>query len=202
MDEAEDNQGSPKPARRAWFIWLAVLAGILLLVLVRNRQEPGGESLSPYRFEELLAAGRIAQGTITYDPQNQALNEVIGKYSRDENNAKVEVPFRTKVRMTRGLEDKLLSLPQFQAREPNTLLMSLLWSLLPIVLIAVLIWFFFVRQIKLAGKSGVSVGELNTRAREQQDRFDRILDKWEEQGHRMDVVLDKLERDQGIQCKG
>ena len=56
------------------------------------------------------------------------------------------------------------------------------------------IWFFFIRQIKKTIRSTPSASELNATTAEQQDRFDKILDKWEEQARRMEAVLDKMER--------
>ena len=74
------------------------------------------------------------------------------------------------------------------------MLMSVIWSILPIIIIAILIWFFFIRQIKKMAKAAASTSDLQARACEQQDRFDEILDKWEEQAKRMDAVLNKMEK--------
>ncbi len=76
---------------------------------------------------------------------------------------KVEAPFRAKVRLYPDLEKKLLSLPQFEPREPNTMLFSFMLSVLPIIIIAALIWFFFIRQIKMAGKGALSFGKSKAR---------------------------------------
>src|SRR5258707_12515530 len=61
------------------------------------------------------------------------------------------------------MEDKLFALPQFEPREPNTMLFSVLWSVLPILIIGGLIWFFFIRQIKMAGKGALSFGKSKAR---------------------------------------
>ncbi len=187
---------SPTP-RRVWLVWLAVVLGILLLVFFRGQRGPQGDMISQYRFQELVDAGRIAHASVNYDPQNPALNEIIGTYYRTEGGAKTEVPFRSTVRLTSDLEAKLLGLPEVQPRQPNTVLLSVLTSVLPFVLIAALIWFFFIRQIKKAYKSSPSAADVNARALEQQKRFDGILDKWEEQARRMDAVLEKMERNSG-----
>lgn len=186
--------GEPRTPRRAWIVWLAVLGGILLLTLYGNRAQPSGDQISQYQFEQLVDAGQIVQATINYDPQNPALNEVIGRYTKIDGASKSEVPFRARVRLTDALERKLLSMPQFQPRQPNTVLLNLVYSLLPFVIIAALIWFFFIRQIKKAARTSPSAAEVNTRALEQQKRFDGILDKWEEQARRMDAVLERMEK--------
>jgi hypothetical protein len=46
------------------------------------------------------------------------------------------VAFRTKARLTEKMEDKLYSLPQFDPHEPNTMLLTAIWSVLPILVIA------------------------------------------------------------------
>ena len=48
-------------------------------------------------------------------------------------------------------------------REPNTMLFSFMLSVLPIIVIAALIWFFFIRQIKMAGKGALSFGKSKAR---------------------------------------
>jgi cell division protease FtsH len=47
--------------------------------------------------------------------------------------------------------------------EPNTLLLGILYSLLPFLLLALLIWFFLVRQIRMAGKGAMSFGKSKAR---------------------------------------
>ena len=164
----------------------------MLLMLIRDQWESQGEQLNPHRFEELLDAGQIVRATVWYDNQSP-LNQIDGTY-RVEGNARKEVPFRTNVRLTGRLEEKLFNMPQFEARQPNTMVMSVIWSVLPIVVIALLIWFFFIRQIKRIAKNSPSTPDLHARAGEQLNRFEKILDKWEDQAKRMDAVLEKMER--------
>jgi ATP-dependent Zn protease len=198
MSQQDDPGNKSGVSRRTWFVWLAVFAGIILLMLFRDRWESSEELISQHRFEELVDSGEIVHAAVNYDPQNPALNDVIGKYSRTENGAQSEVPFRARIRLTGNLEEKLLSLPQVEPRQPNTMLLSVVSSVLPIVVIAALIWFFFIRQIRRVAKSSPSTPDLHARANQQQDRLDRILDKWEEQGRRMDSVVDQMERNNGI----
>ena len=179
--------------RRTWIVWLAIFFGIIFLMFVKDRLS-SGDMLKQYQFQELVDSGEIAHAVIMYEPQAGALNEIVGTYHTNLEGRKVEVPFRTKVRLTGDLEQKLLASPAFEAHQPNTALMSVIWSLLPIIVLAALIWFFFVRQIrKAAGKSQVTV-DLNIKTAEQQSRFDQVLDKWEQLAERMDALLDKQER--------
>jgi len=165
---------------------------VLLMLLRDKRESQPGEQISQHRFEELVDAGQIVHATVSYDNQSP-LNEIDGVY-KAEGNVQKEVRFRTKVRLTGRLEEKLFNRPQFEARQPNTVVMSIIWSVLPIIVIAVLIWFFFIRQIKRIARNSPSTPDLQARAGEQLNRFEKILDKWEDQARRMDAVLEKMER--------
>ncbi len=193
---APETAGQFRIPRRTWIVWLAIFFGIIFLMFLKDRLS-SGETLRQYEFQELVDAGEIAHAVIIYDPQAGALNEIVGTYYKNADGRKVEVPFRTKIRLTGDLEQKLLTSPAFEARQPNTALMSLIWSLLPIIVLVALVWFFFVRQIRkaAAGKSQITV-DLNTKTAEQQRRFDNVLDKWEQQAARIDALLDRHERKQ------
>jgi ATP-dependent Zn protease len=180
--------------RRTWVVWLVILLGILLLMLIKEKVQAPGEILTQYQFARLVDSNRIARATVVFDPQNSAVNEIVGAYYKGEN---VEVPFRAKVRLTPGLEEKLFSLPQFEPRQPNTMVLSIVWSLLPILVIAILIWFFFIRQIRKVARSAPNTSSFQARTEEQQLRFDKLLDRWEQQASRLEALLDKVERDSG-----
>ncbi|HEY5909356.1 MAG TPA: ATP-dependent zinc metalloprotease FtsH [Verrucomicrobiae bacterium] len=165
---SDDEKGPKKSGEfrvppRTWIVWIAIFGGIILLMLFKDRMDSPGVVLTQHQFQEMVDSNLIAEATINYSPQSPALNEVIGKYYRVENDRKVQVPFRAKVRLTQKMEEKLFSLPQFEPREPNTMLMSVAVSVLPFVIIAVLIWFFFIRQIKMAGKGALSFGKSKAR---------------------------------------
>jgi cell division protease FtsH len=147
-------------------VWIAIFGGIILLMVFKDRMDPPSDTLSQYKFQEYAESNLIAQATINYSPQSPDLREVTGKYYRNETekaDKKEAIPFRAKVRLYPSLEQKLLNMPQFDPREPNTMLFSFMLSVLPILLIAALIWFFFIRQIKMAGKGALSFGKSKAR---------------------------------------
>ena len=148
---------------RAWIVWIALISVVLLLLLFKDRMEPQDDLLSQQRFMEKVESNQIAKATITYDPQSPFLVEISGQYLRDVNGKPVEVPFRTKARLTERMEEKLLATGKFEPRQPNTIWIGLLSYMLPFLLIALFIWFFFIRQIKLAGKGALSFGKSKAR---------------------------------------
>ena len=155
---------------RTWIVWIVIFSGIIALMLLRERMDSPGATISSYAFRQLVESNQIAKATINYNPQT-LLTEVTGQYFKlDASGNRVKgasgdetVTFRTRVRLTPELEERLNQLPQFEPREPNTMLLSVVWSVLPIVIIAALIWFFFIRQIKMAGKGALSFGKSKAR---------------------------------------
>ncbi len=165
---SEDEKNSRKGGEfrvppRTWIVWIAIFSGIILLMLFRQKLEAPTGELSQSRFTSLVDSNMIAEAKINYGPQ--ALTEVTGAYyaSEADRERKVSTPFRAKIRLIQPLEEKLLSLPQFEPKEPSTMFMNIAVNLLPFVIIAVLIWFFFIRQIKMAGKGALSFGKSKAR---------------------------------------
>src|SRR5437899_2902679 len=158
---------------RTWIVWILIFGGIITLMLMKDRWESQGEPITQTRFQQLLDSNQIAQATVTYSPQNSALTEITGKYYetdsqgnrvRGKNDAEATRAFRLKARLIRPLENEIVRKhPEFEFKEPNTMLISVVWSLLPIVVIAAFIWFFFIRQIKMAGKGALSFGKSKAR---------------------------------------
>jgi cell division protease FtsH len=170
-DENKSNGDDKNPKKtgefrvppRTWVVWIAIFGGIVLLMVFKDRMEAPGDVLNQYVFQQMVESNRIVQATINYSAQSPDLREITGKYTKLENDKKVETPFRAKVRLYPELEKKLLNLQQFEPREPNTMLFSFMLSVLPIIIIAALIWFFFIRQIKMAGKGALSFGKSKAR---------------------------------------
>jgi len=148
---------------RTWIVWIAIFGGIIVLMLFKDRMDSPPDVLSQFRFEQLVNTNGIVQATISYNPQGSALNDIAGKYYKMEGEKRVELPFHARARLYPELEKKLLTMQQFEPREPNTMVFSFLVSVLPIIVIAAIIWFFFIRQIKMAGKGAMSFGKSKAR---------------------------------------
>lgn len=102
-DDKNSKKGGEFPVPpRTLVVWIAILGGITLLMLFKDRMPASGDSLTQYAFQQLVESNQIAQATISYSPQSPDLREITGKYTRIENDRKVEVPFRAKVRLYRS----------------------------------------------------------------------------------------------------
>ena len=141
-------------------------------MIFRNSAPTQAEPLTQSQFITKVESNLIASGTIIYDPQSPYLHEVRGMFYKVESdgsrilNAEGEeetVAFATKVRLTKTLEDKLVHELLFETKQANAVFLQLLYGLLPILLIGLLLWFFFIRQIKMAGKGALSFGKSKAR---------------------------------------
>ena len=158
--------GDFKVPPRTWVVWIAIIGGIIMLVMFKNRMEMQPGSLSPHAFLAKLDGNLIAQASVDHNPQSQDVAEIVGTYFKTDdkgNKLNETTAFRTKVFLTDELRTKLNHLEPFDLREPNQLLLNVLWSVLPILVIAAFIWFFFIRQIKMAGKGALSFGKSKAR---------------------------------------
>jgi cell division protease FtsH len=175
----DDERGGKKSGEfrvppRTYIIWIAILGAIPLLMVFKGPGSSQEERLNQIQFQQKVESNQVARGIIIYDPQSPYLHEVRGAYYKtdektgervlDPSTGKAkEIQFVAKVRLTEKIEEKLLTLLVFETRQPNTVLLGLVYSLGPILLIALLVYFFFIRQIKMAGKGALSFGKSKAR---------------------------------------
>jgi cell division protease FtsH len=157
-DKNPKKGGEFKVPPRTWIIWIAIFGGIIMLMLFKDKMESQEGNLTRFQFEQLVDSNLVSQAVVNYNPQSP-LTEIVGKYRK----ADKLLSFRTKVDLTDKLKEKIYAKPEFEEREANTLLMSVIWNVAPILIIATLIWFFFIRQIKMAGKGALSFGKSKAR---------------------------------------
>ncbi len=170
-DKPSKKGGEFRVPPRTWIVWIAIFGGIILLMLAKERMTPQSEQLSQYNFFQKVDSNLVAHAIINYSAQSAFLTEIVGAYYEKDREGNLikeggkpkEFPFRTRARLTEQMENKLLALDKIDPREPNTMLLSVMWSILPILVVATLVWFFFIRQIKMAGKGALSFGKSKAR---------------------------------------
>jgi cell division protease FtsH len=162
-DKNGKRNGDFKVPPRTYMLWIAIVLAIPLLMVLKNNTTPQADVLTQSQFMQKLENKQVSRGLIIYDAQSPFLHEIRGKYLRTENGANVEAAFVARVRLTDAMEEKLLATGVFEVKQPNTVLLGVVYSLLPILLIGLLIWFIFIRQIKMAGKGALSFGKSKAR---------------------------------------
>ena len=165
-DDGRKN-GEFKMPSRNWIVWILLICGVVMLMLLKGSYAGPGEIWSQHQFRLATESNLITHATVKFSPQSPYMTEIVGTYAKDsrtDGDAKgKEGQFRTKVHLTDEEWMKLLSNENFDAQEPNTMLVGVIWGVLPFVIVGVLIWFFFIRQIKMAGKGALSFGKSKAR---------------------------------------
>lgn len=146
-------------------IWLLVFFVIFTLLYFANSdlQQPDELTVREVLVEaEKGEESRIVSGAVLKaSPQGgPRWHEIRGKLSQESGE---DVPFVAEGQLT---EDKLEVLQEsglFKEEPASTLLADLLLTLLPIVLIVLVLYFLFVRQLRSAGKGAMNFGKSKAR---------------------------------------
>jgi cell division protease FtsH len=158
----KDRRGNDaKVPPKGWLLLIAIVGIIPLLMLAKDRPVP--DTLIHKQFMDLVDSNLVVDGIITMDPQNSDYKEVTGHYLAKNDKTQTVASFRLLTILTPETIDYLLNTGKFKIRPPNTLLLGFLYTIAPILLVAALIYFFLVRQIKMAGKGALSFGKSKAR---------------------------------------
>ncbi len=176
----ENDHGQKKPPQgsfrfppTAWITWIIIIGAGVVLMLAQRRLGTPDVTLSQYDFFQKFQSNLIVSATINFNPQTAPLTEISGTYYKtdkdgslikDKTGKSIEAPFVVKnAFLTSEKQDQLFASDKINANIPNSMLWSLGYQLLIFALIGVFIWFFFIRQIKLAGKGALSFGRSKAR---------------------------------------
>jgi cell division protease FtsH len=155
--------GSPIQPR-TWLVWVAVLALIPLLLFFQRTSQQRFQQISQKRLFDLVSSNLVESGEINYSTQSRDLRTVRGRYIQLEEGKTNLVPFTVDARLTPSMEDDLLIRSgRFRAVENNNVLLQIVIGLLPVAILGGLIYFFFIRQIKAAGRGALSFGKSKAR---------------------------------------
>jgi cell division protease FtsH len=148
-----------------WVVWIAILGSIVALMLVRSRITTQGEVITESQFLQIArSSNQLVHAIINFNSQSSPLTPVTGTYYKMDNGKRTEAQFSCpNAMLTQKMLDELLVSDRIEAGAPNAILWSIGYQLLFFVGIAVLFWFFFIRQIKIAGKGALSFGRSKAR---------------------------------------
>jgi cell division protease FtsH len=171
----KDNGGQKKPAGGGFnripvftlLAWAGIIAAIVVLFMMRQKGLPPAKTIMPAQFLSLNDSNLIANANVAINQQTLPLVEVTGAFSLQDTNGKVAgetVPFVVhNFILTQDAEDLMNNNPHITITSPNVVVMNLVWGILPFLILGVLFWFFFIRQIKAAGKGALSFGKSKAR---------------------------------------
>ncbi|MDQ6630384.1 MAG: ATP-dependent zinc metalloprotease FtsH [Verrucomicrobiota bacterium] len=167
-DKNEKKNGDFKIPSRTLLIWIGILAIFTALMFFRDKTEIKPDDLSWVELSHKLEKGLIVDGRIINNQQSPYIRKIIGHFyeaDHEGNPIKNKPPkiFKTDTPLTEKMTDTLIGSGKFKFEEPSNLWIGLLYSVLPLLLIIGLIYFFLVRQIKMAGKGALSFGKSKAR---------------------------------------
>ena len=173
MENKSNKDGQDKPKNfhpKVLLIWLAILASIIGLAMVQSQEiSPSHSSINSVN-ELILEAkeGRIEKAVIESDPKGgDEWYSIQGffknpAYIASTNEGEYQtLPFFVKGRVTESEYKELRDVlgNKFSEKPSSTIWTDLLFSLLPFLLIIGLLYFLFVRQLRMAGKGALNFGK-------------------------------------------
>jgi len=170
-EDRQKKNGDFKMSSRNYVMWILIVCCVALAIMFKNTWQSPGGTIQQKQFVEMVNSNLIAKVTIKFNPQT-IYREAVGTYyklDKDGNKemvsgAPLEIPFVSKLYLTpRQISTMMNEHANITGEEQNQLLLSVVWSILPLLVIAALIWFFFIRQIKMAGKGALSFGKSKAR---------------------------------------
>jgi cell division protease FtsH len=170
-----DNRGQKKPpggfnvSSFTWVAWIAIVGCIVAWMLLHSRFTTQPSPISESDFLKKFEANQIKSAIISENPQSSRLTQISGSYFKADKDGNLikpleEVPFAVEYAyLTDDQWNKLIRSDKITLNMPNPMLSALGYQLLFFLGIAVLFWFFFIRQIKIAGKGALSFGKSKAR---------------------------------------
>ena len=177
MPENNQDDGSKPSVMRPWVVWVSIV--LLIVVFLSYSKSAAGQpdELRYHDFVSRATNGLVYDGKIK--PKSNGLFEVSGHFvaenqmvtNGDVISFKGGVPLKGKPFRLETIipqeesspQQTLLMTGKFESVPENTLLMTFLFTMLPFALIIFFIYFFFIRQIKLAGKGAMNFGKSKAR---------------------------------------
>ena len=171
MDTENKKKSDPPPKgsapqkfpMRGLAMWLLLLAMSLTMFQVFSQGQERDEKV-PYNpdFMEMIEEGRIAKAEIVLEVSGQEY--IRGELTELDPQTNRPKKFRVDARVTDSLEEKMREhgVP-FEYKPQNPYLWSLITGAIPFLLIIGLLYFFFIRQMRMAGKGAMSFGKSKAR---------------------------------------
>jgi len=147
--------------------WAGIIALTVALFMMKKNYLMGQTPvvLAQSEFLNKFASNQIAHATINLNSQSSLLMPVVGEFLETGKDGKVaRVPFTApNAYFTQTMLDQLFRSGNVEPGAPNAALMNIVTFVAPFLILGILFWFFFIRQIKAAGKGALSFGKSKAR---------------------------------------
>jgi cell division protease FtsH len=165
-DKNDKRNGDLRIPPRTFLVWTGIIALAVVFFMMKQSDGTQVEEFSYWpQLENKLTNNLIVEGSgkIIYGLQSPDIKRITGSYYDVKNGKKVEVPFRLETDFTDNIKGILINSGKFKIVPNNNVMVSVLVNLLPILLVLGIIYFFIIRQIKMAGKGALSFGKSRAR---------------------------------------
>ena len=145
--------------------WAGIIAATVMLFMVKKNYAAQAVVLTQSEFFNKFASNQIAHASINFNAQSSPLTPIAGQFletGKDGKTTKVDF-VAPNAMLTQKMLDQLLVSDKIEAGAPNVMLTNFLWGIAPFLVLGLLFWFFFVRQIKAAGRGALSFGKSKAR---------------------------------------
>jgi cell division protease FtsH len=145
--------------------WAGIIAATVMLFMVKKNYSAQATQISQSEFLNKFASNQIVKATINFNAQSSPLTPISGEYlDTGKDGKQTKVAFVSpNAMLTQKMLDQLLVSDKIEAGAPNIMLTNFLWGIAPFIVLGLLFWFFFVRQIKAAGRGALSFGKSKAR---------------------------------------
>ncbi len=172
MEEKDPN--TTERSMKPWIIYLVIFGAIFVLLTLNTDPKKSEETkMDLPKFKALLSSNLVVEANIKYS-QATDLREISGIIAMTNSAGEgIVKPGTTTFKhgdrfsfeSDLSEDDKaiILNAPNITQERESTLLMSFLLTILPFLIIVLFIYFFFIRQIKMAGKGAMNFGKSKAR---------------------------------------
>jgi cell division protease FtsH len=195
---APDNNNKYQP--KVLFIWLAIFAAIASLWILNPGTPVQERPITVKQVLDLAQEGRVEEATIRANKRGGSdFVDISGKFATrvPELNVEMGERFKASGRLTEGNLDILrdsLGADALKEEPSSTVMSDILISLLPFILIIALLYFLFIRQLRMAGKGAMSFGKSKAKmlTRDRQKVYFRDVAGCDEAKEEVQEVVDFL----------
>jgi cell division protease FtsH len=167
MTPNRENQ-TPPPQPRAWLAWTILLLVLYWLWFAGDHKSVVVQDFTVARVIAAAEKAEVVKGVIRADPTGGSNWSVI---EGDVKTDKGVVPFSAQGRLTDEMLARLTATGLFTEAPASTLMTSLLLNIIPFLIVLFVLYFFFMRQVRSAGKGAMSFGKSRAKLNKEKEKI-------------------------------
>ena len=152
-------RGSPERFQPKVILFWVALAAIIITVWVQSSSNTTARNIPIAELVELTEKGDVVRGTIFEPAAGGTFYKIVGEIKAvDLNGGESLIPFSSSGRLVDAQYLTLQGSGLFAEKEPSAF-PQILAGIIPFILVIALLYFLFVRQLRMAGKGALNFGK-------------------------------------------